>query len=260
MDATINVGVSSHYLAPSYASEVSTQGLLGEAVTVIDHQPLFSHIVQNDGYRSWISTDQLSFLHQDSHSTSMVGSHFTTIHATPSRNADKMRDGVIGCIVHVIDETDDWCRVTLPDGLNGWILRQDLGCKREFSAENLIRQARDFLGYQYTWGGKTPKGFDCSGLIQTVFNLCSYDLPRDSHEQQEHHCISHDHSEAQAGDLFFFGKSRDRVSHVGLATGKGRFIHASGWVRENSLNSKDSDFSQHHLDTFISVNRYLPGS
>jgi len=60
MDATINVGVSSQ------------QGLLDETVTVIEHQPLFSQIVPSDGYRIWISTDQLSFLPQESHSTSMV--------------------------------------------------------------------------------------------------------------------------------------------------------------------------------------------
>ncbi|BHH85434.1 C40 family peptidase [Desulforhopalus sp. 52FAK] len=254
--ATINVGVSSHYQEPSYASELTTQGLLGEEVKVIDHQPLFSQIIQNDGYTSWISTDQLSFLPQSSHPAYMVTSHFIAIHKEASPGSDKIRDGVIGSTLHIIDATDDWFRVVLPDGLCGWVLRKDLGSQKEFTAENLTRQARDFLGYQYTWGGKSPKGFDCSGLVQTIFTLCSYQLPRNSSQQHEHHFFSNDHSEARAGDLFFFGKTTDRVSHVGLATGNGRFIHASGWVRENSLNIKDSDFSQHHLDTFISVNRY----
>lgn len=255
-NATINVGVSSHYQEPSYASELSTQGFLGEVVKVKDHQPLFSQIVQNDGYTSWISTDQLSFRTQDSHASYMVTSHFTRVYKEASLGSDKIRDGVIGCTLNVVDKTEDWLKVMLPDGLCGWALRKDFGGKKEFTAENLTKQARDFLGYQYTWGGRSPKGFDCSGLVQTIFSLCSYQLPRDSGQQHEHHCLSNDHNDARAGDLFFFGKTKDRVSHVGLATGNGRFIHASDWVKENSLNIEDSDFSQHHLDTFISVNRY----
>ena len=44
----------------------------------------------------------------------------------------------------------------------------DAGCGRGLA---LIELAREFLGYQYLWGGRTPKGFDCSGLVQTVFGL-----------------------------------------------------------------------------------------
>ena len=59
-NAGINVSVSSHYREDSYGSETVTQGILGEQVEIIKHHPLFSKIRQEDGYVSWISTDQLA--------------------------------------------------------------------------------------------------------------------------------------------------------------------------------------------------------
>ena len=258
--ATINVGVSSHYRQSSYNSEVTTQGLLGEVVEVIDHQPLFSEIVQADGYKSWISTDQLSF-HPESAdhkgTKKLVTSHFIGIFEAPSTQAKRLRDGVIGSTLTVIDKEDTWCKIILPDNTHGWVPEDIFGAPKTLTDKNLIQQAQDFLGYQYIWGGVTPKGFDCSGLIQTVFKLCSCTLPRDSHQQQQHNLVSNNHQDARPGDLLFFGKTTDRVTHVGLSLGEKRFIHASGWVRENSLNPQDADYSRHHVNTFISVNRYL---
>lgn len=255
--ATINVGVSSHYRKESYSSEVITQGVLGEVVTVIDHHPLFSKIVQDDGYTSWISTDQLSFHSQSNCTRQLVTSHFIGIFEEASTDSRRLRDGVIGSRLSVIDKQKKWSQVLLPDNTRGWVPGDIFGSHRKLTDKNLIQQASDFLGYQYIWGGTTPKGFDCSGLIQTVFKLCSCVLPRDSFLQQQHNLVSHNYEDARPGDLLFFGKTTDRVTHVGLCLGHDRFIHASGWVRENSLNPKDADYSRHHVNTFISVNRYL---
>lgn len=179
--ATINVGVSSHYRESSYNSEVTTQGLLGEVVEVIDHQPLFSEITQLDGYRSWVSTDQLSFHPERTDNSGikmLVTSHFIGIFETPSTQSKRLRDGVIGSTLTVTNENDKWYQVILPDSTLGWVLQDNFGIVKKLTDNNLIQQAKDFLGYQYIWGGITPKGFDCSGLIQTVFKLCSCTLAR----------------------------------------------------------------------------------
>lgn len=255
--ATINVGVSCHYREASYSSEITTQGLLGEEVEVVDHQPLFTRIIQADGYSSWISTDQLSFLPAPAGDKHLVTSHFTPIFQEKSYQAPRLRDGVIGCTLTIDNEENNWYRVLLPDHRVGWVDKNCLGTYKSFTPENLVNQARAFLGYQYTWGGISPKGFDCSGLIQTIFRLCSARLSRDSIQQQRHNLLSKDYNSALPGDLLFFGKTKDKVTHVALCIGNNRFIHASGWVRENSFNPEDHDFSQYHIDTFISVNRYL---
>lgn len=255
-NATINVSVCCLYREASYSSEVVTQGLLGESVELIEHMELFSRIRQEDGYESWISTDQLSLSTQPQVERRWVRSHFVRIHNEPSTGSDCLREAVIGCHLPVVDEHEQWFKIPLPDGLMGWAEKRHFATFPECTADNIIRLAREFLGYQYIWGGRSPKGFDCSGFVQTVFRLHGILLPRDSHQQQLHNRVSGDYRQAQPADLIFFGKTPERVTHVGIALDNGRFIHASGWVKYNSLNAADPDYSKRHVDTFISVNRY----
>lgn len=255
-NATINVSVSSHYRDNSYSSETVTQGILGERVEILEHHPLFSKIRQSDGYTSWISTDQLVPGDPADGRQIQVRSHFVRIYNQPSTDAEIIRDGVIGARLVTTDEHNGWSRIILPDGQTGWVETDHFGSFPAATPDTIVRLAREFLGYQYVWGGRTPKGFDCSGFVQTTFALHDITLPRDSWQQQEKHWISSDFSEAVPGDLLFFGKTPEKVTHVAISLGSQRFIHASGWVKFNSFNESDPDFSQNQLDTFISVNRY----
>ncbi len=252
----INVSVSSHYGEPSYASEVTSQGILGEWVEILEHRSPFTRIRQADGYESWISTDQVHQGGVTAGTDRMAKTHFVRIHKEPSLFSEGVRDAVIGCTLTVVAEEEDWYMIALPDGSRGWAEKKHFGLFPGFSVENVITLAREFLGYQYTWGGRSPKGFDCSGFVQTVFHLLGVPLPRDAWQQQQHNQFSTDYRRAEPADLLFFGKTVDHVTHVAISLGDDRFIHASGWVRINSLKETDGDFSDHHLRTFISVNRY----
>ncbi len=254
--ATINVSVSSHYREASYASEVTSQGFLGERVEILEPAPLFTNIRQSDGYTSWISSDQLCAGDPPAGIPLLVRSHFVAIRRKPSAAAEIVRDAVIGCTLTACDQHDGWYQVTLPDGERGWVEDKHFGSFPAATAANIVRLAREFSGYQYVWGGRTPKGFDCSGLIQTVFGLHGITLPRDSWQQQKQYLLSNDYRDAVPGDLLFFGNSPGKVTHVAISLGDQRFIHASGWVRYNSFRETDDDFSREHLDKFISINRY----
>jgi len=256
--AVINVSVSSHYREDSYASETVTQGILGEWVEVIEHRPLFSRVRQEDGYTSWISTDQLAFAEPPAGIDVQVRSHFIAIRSEPSADAAVIRDAVIGAKLAAAAEENGWTRVILPDGMPGWVETKHFGSFPPATPDQVIGLVREFLGYQYVWGGRTPKGFDCSGLVQTAFALHGTKLPRDAWQQQEHHIVSDRFGDGIPGDLFFFARTPEKVTHVAVCIGHGRFIHASGWVRHNSLNQADADFSKDHVDTFVSVNRYPP--
>ena len=186
----------------------------------------------------------------------LVRDHFLRIHNEPDLDSPAIRDAVIGCKLIATTEQDGWYQLVLPGGLAGWAEKQAFGTFPEFSPANVVALAGEFLGYQYTWGGSTPKGFDCSGLVQTVFKLLGVALPRDSWQQQQHNLLSRNFRDAEPGDLLFFGKTPEKVTHVGISLGNQRFIHASGWVKCNSFNEADSDYSANHVKTFISVNRY----
>jgi len=87
--------------------------------------------------------------------------------------------------------------------------------------ERAVALARAELGVPYVWGGESPSGFDCSGLVQYVYARLGVALPRVAADQYTagRHIPR---SELRAGDLVFF----DHLGHVGIYMGGGRFIHA----------------------------------
>lgn len=113
---------------------------------------------------------------------------------------------------------------------------------RERLQEDLVQTAQRFIGTPYRWGGASVRqGFDCSGLTMTVYRLNGLELPRNSRSQfQTGRPVPQDALEK--GDLVFFATGgRGRVSHVGIYSGRGQFIHAPGkgkTIRTASLSSR----------------------
>lgn len=90
--------------------------------------------------------------------------------------------------------------------------------------EQVVDLAMQYLGISYVWGGTTPDGFDCSGLVQYVYSQLGISLSRTSGEQDTNGwAVSR--NELKAGDLIFFA-NRQGVHHVGIYIGDGQFIHA----------------------------------
>ena len=252
----INVSVSTHYLEPESTSAVTTQGLLGEKVEILDTQSTYIQIRQEDGYLSWIPEDQLVPETTSVQKNHLVRSHFMPILSSPTLDSLQIRDAVIGCRLQIDTVQDGWCKIILPDGIVGWGEQKNFSAIQSFSIESILSLAKEFLGYPYLWGGLTPKGFDCSGFVQTVFGLHGVQLLRDSWQQQQHHQVSTDYLDAQPGDLLFFSNKPDTVTHVALSLGQQKYIHASGWVRLDSFNKNDDVFEKQRAQSFVSVNRY----
>ena len=91
----------------------------------------------------------------------------------------------------------------------------------------LIATAKQYLGVKYVYGGTTPKGFDCSGFVQYVFEKHKKKLPRTADVQYRAGKPVSKIKDLQPGDLVFFatGKPKD-VNHVGIYIGKDQFINA----------------------------------
>ncbi|WP_252315109.1 C40 family peptidase [Sinobaca sp. H24] len=89
-------------------------------------------------------------------------------------------------------------------------------------ADSLISSAKRHMGVPYLWGGTTRKGFDCSGLMQSVFAEHGKDLPRTAAQMWK---AGTSVDKPEKGDLVFF-ETRTGPSHVGIYAGDNKFVHA----------------------------------
>lgn len=105
--------------------------------------------------------------------------------------------------------------------------------------DSVVALARSQVGRRYLFGGTDPtRGFDCSGFTRYLMRALGVQLPRTAAEQARvGREVPRDRLSLRVGDILTFGKG-NRVTHVGVYVGNGRYIHASsgaGRVVESSL-------------------------
>lgn len=92
----------------------------------------------------------------------------------------------------------------------------------------VVEVAREYLGTPYKWGGTSPDGFDCSGLLQYVYQKVGIDLPRVSY-QQANSGKRVSIKSIRPGDLVAWdnGSRNDGADHIAMYIGNGRVIEAA---------------------------------
>ena len=109
------------------------------------------------------------------------------------------------------------------------------------SQKDIVNSAKMFLGLPYLWAGTSSFGFDCSGIIYSVYKNHGIIIPRDSFYQATKGTPVAKKN-LQPGDLVFFAgnKGKGKVYHVGLYIGDGKMLHApdaSSKVRIESISA-----------------------
>lgn len=108
-------------------------------------------------------------------------------------------------------------------------------------ADKAVSMAKSFIGTPYIWGANGPSSFDCSGFTKYIYKqVYGKNIPRVSYNQAKFG-TKVEKEDLQPGDLVFFDTmNKNRVSHVGIYIGNGKFIHAANskkGVIESDLNS-----------------------
>lgn len=256
--ALVSVSVTDMKKLPDYQSETVSQAMMGTPVEVTGKESYWYSIVTPEGYSGWTTEQNIVLLTEEAMEQwrqaerLIVRDYFALVTMAPADGAEVLSDCVMGNIL-VQDNTPEkngFTPVMLPDGRKGYVpsesvasLSKWMEAAAEPSGEDIVATARQFLGFPYLWGGLSPKGMDCSGLVKLCYFLNGIILLRDASQQidtGEALDFSDVRNNLHPGDLVFFGRSatdtRGRsVSHVGISMGNGMMIHSSLRVRVNSL-------------------------
>jgi hypothetical protein len=237
---TVNASVVNIYSDPGCRSAVVCRGLLGDSDVIMDSKGDWFNVTQCDCYSGWIHKHQ-GILTDKTYDANLTVFEMDGV-VTKESGKTVIRDLTFGNNLNGKPMSGGFS-VTLPDGEKGWTSTLLGRMTEQPTRKSIIRLARSFMGVPYLWGGKSPHGFDCSGYIQTIYKTFNIELPRDAHQQADHFKESTITMEqAKQADLHFF-KTRGKITHVALAEENGYFLHAQGWVKEESFDSRAPNFN-----------------
>lgn len=236
---------------PRVSSPQISQALGGHVLAVLEIREEWRRVCGDDAYEGWI--------------------HAGYIAPVLERPSEEKMLTSVGCTVRGSGER----RRQLPPG--AWLLPDDVVESGEALSLEMLRArfpsdpaaaagtARTlFQGTSYQWGGGTPWGADCSGLVQTAFRLHGLLLPRDAWQQA---MIGDDAGDdplaLEAGDLLFFSDRDDnRVTHVGISLGGQLMVHAAlgrGGYAVERLGDTDDLYVERLRSRFLHARRLPRG-
>ena len=271
-------------IAPDYESALETQELMGTVVEVTGEKGYWREIVSPQPYKAWCTEKGIVEMGPEAIEAYKAAPKciFTDLYGhvyeNPSCTAATVCDLVGGDVLRLAGGKGckgkgRWTAVMLPSGQTGWVKSDQIRPHEGFRSiamgegnaesisdrvmEDIIVTAFRLKGVPYLWGGMSPKGVDCSGLVRWSCLMNGILLPRNASQMincgdevpltlpQDGNAPGIDN--LQRGDFVFFGTpardgAKQRVTHVGIYIGNNRIIHSSHLVRVNSLIPGDEDY------------------
>lgn len=275
--AIVNVSVCNLRAEGDFSSEMMTQALMGMPVRVLERDGWY-RVQTPDRYIAWVhrvgihpvTRKELEAWNRAE--KVVVTAHYGFVYSCPDVKSQTVSDVVAGNRFRYEGRKGAFFAVSYPDGRKGYLPRSMAQTETEWrkglkqDAASIIATAKTLMGVPYLWAGTSSKGVDCSGFMRTTLFLHDIIIPRDASQQAykgEHIDIASDFSNLQPGDLIFFGRKatperKERVVHVGMYIGQGRFIHSQGDVRISSFLPNDELFDAYNLGRLLFATRVLP--
>ncbi len=259
---------------PKHSAELLSQAVMGTPVRILKDSSGHYLIQTPDKYIGWtphsaIEPKTIEEIAEWKQSNRLMFNDFKGIIYTDTTKTEIISDITQGALVIQKSKNDVWTEVLLPNNKTAFIESSQLiefkSWAKNVKAERakLIEFAQKFMGTSYLWGGTSSYMLDCSGFSKSVYYMFGYILSRDASQQcfeGEAINIESGFSKLQLGDLLFFGDRsifKPRITHVGMYMGNGKFIHESEWVRINSLNPQDANYSEYYSNRLITARNIL---
>jgi hypothetical protein len=221
---------------PQNGSERVSQARLGDNLAVERRNGEHLQVRSDDGYEGWVQASKVTrgrrVRYVKTGHVIVVDVLFEPISSSPS-DLRAIQVAPMGSVLQVSDVKGERPRVVLPDGRAGFArtkeIRNARNPFRKEGVEKIIQRALTLTGAPYLWGGTTPWGLDCSGLVQLAFKMGGYQLLRDADMQFDSNGQTVSKQDMKSGDLLFFrGTKSPKVGHVAMYLEGRLMIHASG--------------------------------
>ncbi len=260
---------------PKHSAELVTQTLMGMPVLIFEQQNGFYHVKTPEGYYAWVDAAGIAIVSRQefrewlAKPKIIITAACGKIFKSPNETVP-VSDFVLNDVFALKEMRNNYALIEYPDRRSGYIKKEAFLTLKQFEVHNqttdandLLKNAKQYLGIPYLWGGTSIKGLDCSGFTKNVYAQLGYLLPRDASQQVkigQTVQITADFSQLKPGDLLFFGyqkNGKDKITHVAIHMGNGRIIHATGEVKIESLNQNDKDYNKDRYQTLLQARRIL---
>ena len=252
--------------------------LVGESVRILEERSSWSLVrAERDGYIGWTRTaalhacDRKTMRAYRKSTNVLVRAGLARGFDRPSNTAQQVGTLPFGVALPLIETRRSWAALRLPDDRVWWVKESDvlhLSVRPKSNAAGIaftLDLIKPFVGTPYLWGGRSPYGYDCSGLAQTFWGFMGVSIPRDADQQFRAGKIVK--GTPRPGDLLFFGGDdsdlsdarHQRITHVVISLGGDELIHANGgsWnIATNSLNPASPIYRADLRESLVGARRY----
>jgi hypothetical protein len=215
--ATVCVAAADIHPRPDDTSSWDTQALFGERAVVYDRKDGWVWLqLARDGYVGY-ARDRDVRLGAWRESTHRIAALRAPIFPKADLKSPLLGFLPLNAELTVRDVSGDY--VALADEM--WVSRRHV-CEMTVMESDFVAVAERILGAPYVWGGKTPDGLDCSGLVQAALHACGLGCPRDTDMQEREWAGNRrDGDPLRRGDLVFW------KGHVGVMRNETELLHAN---------------------------------